>query len=106
MVAHGSVDGRGLLVYIKIYTVGGFAMNTAKVFRNGRSQAVRLPKEFQFDADEVYVNKVGDMVVLFPKKKGWDILAESIGHFTGDYMADRDQPDTHQKRRACDSLPA
>ena len=75
-------------------------MNTAKVFRNGRSQAVRLPKEFQFDTDEVYVNKVGDMVVLFPRDKGWDLLAQSIDHFTSDYMTVRNQPETHQKRNA------
>jgi len=46
-------------------------MHTAKVFPNGRSQAVRLPKEFQFAADEVYVNRIGNVVVLFPREKGW-----------------------------------
>ena len=66
-------------------------MNTAKVFPNGRSQAVRLPKEFQFATDEVYVNKVCGVVVLFPRDKGWDVLAESLDQFTGDFMKTRDQ---------------
>lgn len=44
-------------------------MLTAKVFENGRSQAVRLPKEYRFHCDEVMVNKIGDAVVLLPKNK-------------------------------------
>ncbi|MBW7864568.1 MAG: AbrB/MazE/SpoVT family DNA-binding domain-containing protein [Candidatus Hydrogenedens sp.] len=66
-------------------------MNTAKVFLNGRSQAVRLPKEFQFSTGEVCVNKVGGVVMLFPREKGWEILAESLDHFTRDFMETRDQ---------------
>ena len=42
-------------------------MMTAKIFENGRSQAVRLPKECRFDADEVAVNRIGDIVLLMPK---------------------------------------
>jgi len=73
-------------------------MKTAKIFVNGRSQAVRLPKEFQFDSDEVYVNRVGDAVMLFPKDKGWDLLIESLDMFTDDYMADRNAPMAAEKR--------
>ena len=43
-------------------------MMTAKLFENGRSQAVRLPKECQFAGDEVAVNKIGDIVILVPQK--------------------------------------
>lgn len=75
-------------------------MNTAKIFPNGRSQAVRLPKEFQFAADEVYVNKVGGVVMLFPREKGWKILAESLDHFTDDYMKERDQGGPVDERTA------
>ena len=75
-------------------------MNTAKVFPNGGSQAVRLPKEFQFAADEVYVNKVGGVVMLFPRDKGWEILAQSLDHFNEDYMAERDQGVAPEKRPA------
>lgn len=44
---------------------------TAKVFMTNRSQAVRLPKEFQFDTDEVFIRKVGDEVVLSPRPSDW-----------------------------------
>ncbi len=44
----------------------------AKLFMNGRSQAVRLPKEFRFEGDEVRIRKVGDAVILEPvEKRGW-----------------------------------
>ena len=44
-------------------------MGTAKLFRNGRSQAVRLPKEFRFDGDEVSIRRAGKKVILEPKKR-------------------------------------
>ncbi|MBP5472986.1 MAG: AbrB/MazE/SpoVT family DNA-binding domain-containing protein, partial [Lachnospiraceae bacterium] len=47
-------------------------MMTAKLFENGSSQAVRLPKEFRFEGDEVMIGKVGDFVVLSPKGDKWD----------------------------------
>lgn len=66
-------------------------MHTAKVFPNGRSQAVRLPKEFQFAADEVYVNRIGNVVVMFPREKGWETLVRSLELFSSDFMRDRGQ---------------
>lgn len=66
-------------------------MKTAKIFSNGRSQAVRLPKEYQFAGTEVYINRIGDMVVLFPRDKGWELLAESLDEFSDDFMSERDQ---------------
>jgi len=75
-------------------------MNTAKIFPNGRSQAVRLPKEFQFAGDEVYVNKVGGVVMLFPREKGWKIFAESLDRFSDDYMKQRDQGGAVDERAA------
>ena len=48
---------------------------TAKVFMNNRSQAVRLPKEFQFDTTEVFIRKVGDEVILSPRPSDWSELA-------------------------------
>jgi antitoxin VapB len=73
-------------------------MNTAKVFKTGRSQAVRLPKEYRFRTREVVVNKIGDMVVMFPRRKGWRILARGIERFTDDFMGDRNQPAKPEKR--------
>jgi antitoxin VapB len=81
-----------------IYITGG-CMNTAKVFKTGRSQAVRLPKEFRFRGKEVGINRIGDLVVLFPKQKGWDVLARSLDAFTEDFLADRNQPRTAERRK-------
>ena len=75
-------------------------MYTAKVFANGGSQAVRLPKEYQFSTDEVIVNKVGDVVMLFPPDRGWDIMEESLKHFTPDFIAERDQPPAPEERES------
>ena len=61
-------------------------MMTAKLFENGRSQAVRLPKEFRFEGDDVAINKVGDVVLLFPKEKQWAGFISSFELFTDDFM--------------------
>lgn len=73
-------------------------MRTAKVFRNGRSQAVRLPKEFRFEGDEVYVKRVGNAVVLLPYRDSWEGLFGSLDLFSDDFMEDREQPDLQQSR--------
>ncbi len=63
-------------------------MMTAKLFKNGRSQAVRLPKECRFNADEVAINKVGDIVILMPKENKWSGFLNSLDLFSDDFMAD------------------
>lgn len=63
-------------------------METAKIFMNGQSQAVRLPKEFRFDCDEVIVKKQGKMVILIDKKDMWDNFLDGVNGFTDDFMAD------------------
>lgn len=73
-------------------------MKTAKLFRNGDSQAVRLPKEFRFEGSEVLVRRIGDAVVLLPVAKSWDALAGSLAKFPADFMADRDQPADAEER--------
>ena len=75
-------------------------MYTAKIFTNGGSQAVRLPKEYQFATSEVCVNRIGDMVVLYPKEKGWDILEQSLEQFPEDFMAERDQGGPVEERES------
>ncbi|MBI5181133.1 MAG: antitoxin [Nitrospirae bacterium] len=72
-------------------------MKTAKLFQNGQSQAVRLPKEFRFDGDRVYIKKAGNVVVMIPIKHSWDSFFNSLGKFSDDFMAERRQPKT-QKR--------
>ncbi len=73
-------------------------MNTARIFINGRSQAVRLPKEYRFDEDEVFITKVDDMVILYPQRKGWDLLARGIAGFTADFLPAREQPAAADER--------
>lgn len=73
-------------------------MRTAKLFRNGQSQAVRLPKEFRFEEDHVYIKRSGNAVLLIPARGSWDSLVASLGKFSDDFMADRGQP-APQKRR-------
>jgi len=67
-------------------------MKTAKLFQNGQSQAVRLPKEFRFEDDHVFVKKSGNVVVLIPTKNSWDTLIQSLDKFSGDFMVERKQP--------------
>lgn len=73
-------------------------MFTAKVFENGRSQAIRLPREYRFSSDEVLVNKIGDIVILLPKQNKWDSFMKAIDMFSEDYMIDGRATDTGQER--------
>jgi antitoxin VapB len=67
-------------------------MNTAKIFMNGKSQAVRLPKEFKLGGSEVYIKRVGRNVILTPIDNAWESLINSLSLFTDDFMAERKQP--------------
>lgn len=67
-------------------------MMTAKLFENGRSQAVRLPKECRFDGDEVAIDKVGDVVILMPKDHKWSGFLNSLELFSNDFMCDGREP--------------
>lgn len=73
-------------------------MMTAKVFENGRSQAVRLPKECRFSSEEVLVNKIGDIVLLIPKKSKWDSFMKAIDMFSEDFMAAGRESEAIQER--------
>ena len=73
-------------------------MRTAKIFSNGSSQAVRLPKDCRFSTDKVMVARMDGMVILYPRKAGWDLLRQGIERFTGDFMKTRKQPRKMQVR--------
>ena len=75
-------------------------MMTAKVFKNGRSQAIRLPKECRFLSDEVVVNKIGDIVILLPKQNKWESFMRAIDMFSDDFMEDGRTRDSAQEREA------
>jgi len=61
-------------------------MQTAKLFQNGRSQAVRLPKEYQFSGDDVFIQRHGDAVLLIPHEKAWEVFLEGLNGFSDDFM--------------------
>lgn len=71
---------------------------TAKLFENGRSQAVRLPKECRFEGEEVYIQKIGELVVLSPKESEWTGLLTGLSMFTSDFMVDGRLVEMAQKR--------
>ena len=73
-------------------------METAKIFENGRSQAVRLPKKFRFNTDEVVVQQLGAAVLLVPKDALWQTLMDGLDSFTDDIFEDgRDQGDLKER---------
>lgn len=65
----------------------------AKVFQNGRSQAIRIPKELRVDTEEVYIEKVGDTLVIKPiPKDKWDKFFDALEDIdTNDFLTNRDQ---------------
>ncbi len=66
-------------------------MKTAKLFKNGQSQAVRLPKEFRFDGDSVFIQRIGSNVVLSPRGDPWEGMFEAAKCFSPDFMDEREQ---------------
>ena len=67
-------------------------MNTARIFKSGNSQAVRLPKEFKLEGREVYIKRVGRGLLLMPKDDPWAPLVDSLGKFSEDFLEERIQP--------------
>ncbi len=67
-------------------------MKAARLFKNGQSQAVRLPKEYRFKGDRVLLKRVGNALVLLPLKEPWTPLFESLSQFSKDFMVKREQP--------------
>lgn len=73
-------------------------MKIAKIFKNGQSQAVRLPMEFRIDGSEVFIKKMGSSIVLIPMKHNpWDSLLTGINQFSDDFMLNRTQSPTQDR---------
>ena len=72
-------------------------MDTAKIFKNGKSQAIRLPKEYRFRGSKVYLKQVGNAVVLIPEQDSWQTLIESLAQFSDDFMTERQQPSAQER---------
>jgi|GEM_PF-217163 len=89
-----------LKLYILIvYTQRSHILKTAKLFKNGQSQAVRLPKEFRFTGERVFVKKIGNAVVLIPYQDSWQSLFESLDKFSDDFMDIREQPAPQEREK-------
>ena len=74
-------------------------MMTAKVFENGGSQAVRLPKEYRFTDSEVAISKVGNIVLLMPIDTKWSSFMQAVDMFSEDFMQDRRNDRLIQRRK-------
>ena len=75
-------------------------MQTAKLFVNGRSQAVRLPKNFQFSGNDVFIQKHGDAVILMPHDKVWETFLHGLNSFSADFMEDGREQGPNQERES------
>lgn len=75
-------------------------MTTAKLFENGRSQAVRLPKEYRFEGEEVMITKIDEMVILVPKDSEWAGLMIANKFISDDFMIDGRAEDIPQERES------
>lgn len=75
-------------------------MNRAKLFKNGDSQAIRLPKEFRFKGREVYIRRDGNNIILTPIDDAVDRLWNSLSLFSEDFQIERNQPKFSDKRNS------
>lgn len=73
-------------------------MDTAKLFKNGRSQAVRLPKAYRFSGEKVYIKRMGKSIVLMPEEDSWESLIESTAAFSDDFMKNREQGGAQERK--------
>ena len=87
-----------------IYIMEG-SMETAKIFINGRSQAVRLPKAYRFSGNEVYIKKTSEGVLLIPKDHSlWDTWERNLMKYEEPFMTQRNQPTEQQERVGIDEI--
>lgn len=100
-----SVDRARTHVYHDVYTfpywkrLAMAARKKTKIFMSGNSQAVRIPREFQLEGDEVEIQRRGNTLVIRPKKQTWQLLLDSLPLFTDDFMEGGRQQPPVQKRK-------
>ena len=73
-------------------------MKIAKLFQNGQSQAVRLPKKYRFAGDKVLIKRMGNAVVLLPDWDTWEVLFDSLEEFSDDFMSDCEASRRHRQQ--------
>ncbi len=67
-------------------------MIKTKIFKSGNSQAIRLPKDYRFSGDEVFIKKIGNALIILPQKSSWQTMFDSLNKFSDDFMEKREQP--------------
>ncbi len=75
-------------------------MQSTKVFFSGNSQAIRLPKEYQVDENELYIQKIGGTIILLSKKNPWEAFEKSLNEFSDDFMVSGRKQPKMQKRES------
>jgi antitoxin VapB len=74
-------------------------VDTAKLFRNGQSQAVRLPRQYAFEGKEVFIKRIGGVVVLVPKSEDlWSLFRDSLDKFSDDFLDFKREQGRPEKR--------
>jgi len=75
-------------------------MYITKIFKSGNSQAVRIPKEYKIKENELFINKIGNSIIIFPKNDPWKTLKESLSDFSEDFFEDgRNQPGMQKREK-------
>ena len=78
-------------------------MTITRTFKNGNSQAVRLPKEFTLPDGELFIKKIGGAILLIPKNETWKLFEEGLNGFSDDFMENgRNQPEMQKLYTAFD----
>ena len=72
-------------------------MERAKLFKNGQSQAVRLPKHLRFEGTEVFARKLGTAVILLPVNDPWGPLRQALSGFSDDFLSERAEPAVQER---------
>jgi antitoxin VapB len=105
MISILTSDDMGIYFSVYLYCQEEAVMETAKLFANGRSQAVRLPKAYRFEGNEVYIKKVAGGVLLLSKNQSiWDLWERNLMKYKEPFMTDRNQPELQQERESLDQI--
>ncbi|MCF6270727.1 MAG: type II toxin-antitoxin system VapB family antitoxin [Melioribacteraceae bacterium] len=72
-------------------------METVKIFQSGNNQAIRLPKKYRFEAKDALISKVGDAIIIFPRKDGWESFFDDLDLFADDFLRERNQPEIQDR---------
>jgi len=84
--------------YLYILSLGVTKMATAKIFNSGNSQAVRLPKEYRFQTEEVGIQKVGESIILYPKESAINTFIEGLNSFSDDFLSEGREHQINKER--------